>query len=159
MQCIKLNKLFNTSNRFTNISVAHNNSIVLKADTGASKHYLRKKDATILTNVGRTDSSINVHLPNNAVLKSNISGYIPIRQLSASAKQAYVLPTLTNTSLLSIGQLCNDNCIATFTKEKMFIIKQGQLILTGMRNYTDGLWDVHCKQSSQQTHKYTTTTN
>jgi len=98
-------------------------------------------------------------LPNNEILTSNISGYIPIKQLSAPAQQAYVLPSLTNTSLLSIGQLCNDNCIAIFTKEKMFIINQGQLILTGMRNYTDGLWDVRCNHSSQQTHKYTTTNN
>ena len=157
MQCVKLKRLFNISNKFTNISIAHNNPIVLKADTGASKHYLRNVDATILTNVGQIDSSINVHLPNNEILKNKISGYIPIKQLLAPGQQAYVLPTLTNTSLLSIGQLCNDNCIAIFTKEKMLIIQQGQIILTGMRNYTDGLWDVLCKKSSQQAHKYTAT--
>ena len=37
------------------------NPIILKADTGANKHYLRNVDATILKNVGQTDSSINVH--------------------------------------------------------------------------------------------------
>ena len=157
MQYFELNYLFNISNKLANISVAHNNPILLKADTGASKHYLRNVDATILNNANTNISSINVYLPNNEVLTSNVSGHLPIKELSAPAQQTYALPTLTKISLLSIGQLCNDNCIAIFTKKKVFIIKLGQLILTGMRNYNDDLWDVICKQSSQLSHKYTTT--
>ena len=157
MTCFKLNNLFNINNQSTKNSVAHRTPILLKADTGASKHYVRKSDVTILKNVQNVAKSISVHMPNNEIIRSTTSGQLPIKKLSPTAKQAHVLPALTNTSLLSIGQLCNDDCIAIFTKTKMYILKQGQIILTGMRNYTDGLWDVICKQSQQTSLNHTTT--
>ena len=44
-----------------------------------------------------------------------------------------------NESLVSIGQLCDDNCRAIFEKGKMFVTKESKSILHGDRNYTDGL--------------------
>ena len=43
---------------------------------------------------------------------------------------------------MSIGQLCNDDCIAVFTKENMKVLKDEKIILHGIRNQSDGLWDV-----------------
>ena len=60
-----------------------------------------------------------------------------------------VLAGLTNSSLLSIGQFCDDNCIAVFSKFKLCVYKKGKLILTGTRNWTDGLWDIIIPQKQQ----------
>ena len=128
--------------KLLNSSVAHHKSIVLKADTGASKHYLRPNDAQLLTNINNAASPITVHLPNNDTIQSTTSGQLPFGALTDLAKQAYILPSLTNSLLLSIGQLCNENCIAIFTKRLMLILHKGKIILTGNRNYSDGLWDV-----------------
>ena len=57
-----------------------------------------------------------------------------------------ILPKLTNTSLLSIGQLCDDNCIALFRKHDLHVFKNNRLVLKGLRNYLDGLWDVPLRQ-------------
>ena len=82
-------------------------------------------------------------LPNGQTIKITKKGLLPIdNNLSKTAKMAYILPQLQNTSLLSIGQLCDDNCLAIFDKRNMYIIKNNKIILRGIRNLSDGLWDV-----------------
>ena len=61
---------------------------------------------------------------------------------SVRAKTAHVLAGITNASLLSIGQLCDDNCIAILDKKKIEIFKDNACVLTGTRNTADGLWDI-----------------
>ena len=80
-----------------------------KADSGASKHYIRELDEDLLDNVV-VDDGPAVTLPDKSILKSNKSGFIPVPQLSQKARQAHIIPGLTNSSLLSMGQLCDDNC-------------------------------------------------
>ena len=60
-----------------------------------------------------------------------------------------MIPHITNTSLLSIGQLCNDDCIALFHKKFLHIYKNNKLILRGNRNQLDGLWDIPFRQCPQ----------
>ena len=43
-------------------------------------------------------------------------------------------------SLVSIGQLCDARCIATFDKHHVFIKKGDKLILQGQRDPATGLW-------------------
>ena len=49
--------------------------------------------------------------------------------------------------MLSIGQLCDDNCWGLFNKKDLLIFKKRKLILRGKRNLRDGLWDVHLKSN------------
>ena len=44
--------------------------------------------------------------------------------------------------MLSIGQLCDEGCIAIFDKHKLRVFKKDKCILQGIRNKSDGLWDV-----------------
>ena len=50
--------------------------------------------------------------------------------ISSAAKIEHVIPNLSSASFLSIGQLCDDNFLAFFTKEKVFIFKN-KLLLQG----------------------------
>ena len=78
------------------------------------------------------------------------TGTLPLnRFLSKLAKTGNVLKGLTNSPLLSIGQLCDDNYVAVFSNFNLRMYKQGQLILTGICNWTDGLWDVVVPQIQQ----------
>ena len=49
---------------------------------------------------------------------------------------------MTNESLSSIGQLCDDDCIDIFSKNDLNIFKNKKLLLQEKRNKKDGLWDV-----------------
>ena len=60
-----------------------------------------------------------VYLPNDEIFKSTHDAILPIPTVSTQAKEATIFPALTNSSLLSIGQLCNDDCTAIFTKTDM----------------------------------------
>ena len=76
-------------------------------------------------------------------MKTIGTGILPQNALlSKIAQTGNVLKGLKNSSLLSIGKLYDDNCIAIFSKFRLRIYKNGNLLLTGMRNWTDGLWDV-----------------
>ena len=55
--------------------------------------------------------------------------------------KVYVFPHLTNESLISVGQLCDDGCIVFFTQNHFYVTKNDQLIIKGNRNPSDGLWD------------------
>ena len=49
---------------------------------------------------------------------------------------------LHSASLISLGQLCDDDCIAILDKNEINILKDSKIILKGRRNKTDGLWDI-----------------
>ena len=44
--------------------------------------------------------------------------------------------------LKSIGQVCDDDCVALFTKVNVNIYKDGIIIIVGKRNDTNGLWNI-----------------
>ena len=50
---------------------------------------------------------------------------------------------LKNASLISLGQLCDDDCKVFLDKRKLAVYKNDKLIIHGSRNYSDRLWDVH----------------
>jgi hypothetical protein len=82
-------------------------------------------------------------LPDSTHVQATHSGLLPLHHgLSKTAKTAHVLDGMTNSSLISIGQLCDDDCIAILDKRRLQVFKNSKCILLGPRNKTDGLWDI-----------------
>jgi hypothetical protein len=82
-------------------------------------------------------------LPDSNHVQATQSGLLPLHHsLSTTAKTAHVLDGMTNLSLISIGQLCDDNCVAILDKQRLQVFKNNKCILMGPRHKTDGLWDV-----------------
>jgi hypothetical protein len=76
-------------------------------------------------------------------MQATHSVHIPLAPpLSKQAQQGQVLDGLKTGSLISIGKLCDDDCIAIFSKFNVIIIKNSQLIITGTRNGRNGLWNI-----------------
>jgi hypothetical protein len=63
-------------------------------------------------------------------------------ELSTSATVGHIFDNLKSGSLISIGQLCDDDCVALFTKYNVKIYKNGHAIIVGQRNATNGLWNI-----------------
>ena len=62
-------------------------------------------------------------LPDSSHVQATQSGLLPLHHsLSATAKTAHVLDGMTNSSLISIGQLCDDDCVAILDKQRLFYI-------------------------------------
>ena len=125
-----------------NLTRNNSNYIIAKADSGASNSYWREEDKEILKNITRVDGP-SVTLPNNSTLKSNEEGDIPLSPLlSNNAKKASIIPGLMSSSLISLGQIVDDDCTFILDKKKLVAVKNKDIVLTGIRNFNDGLWDI-----------------
>eukprot|EP00978_Attheya_sp_CCMP212_P003910 scaffold8341_cov57-Attheya_sp.AAC.7 len=109
-------------------------------DTGCSGHYFM--NTAPVSQITPAKTSLQVSLPNGHVINSSHSAYLNIPGLPASARECHIFPELTSGSLLSIGLLCDHDCDVNFRKCKVHIIYEGNEILTGQRDYSNGLWSI-----------------
>ena len=102
-----------------------------KGDSAASHHYWREKDARCLSNIQRCHGT-SVRLPNNEFIPSTQQGLLPLStKLSTRARTVKILPQLNSASLISMGQLCDDDCRVVLTKEHLVAVKDNEIILQG----------------------------
>ena len=86
-------------------------------DTAATVHYLHPDALTHCSHILRTTSSPTVQVANGNVIKLYLRATLKMtKNKSPNAQSAHVLNYLTTGRLFSIKQLCDDNCIAIFTK-------------------------------------------
>ena len=98
-------------------------TIVAKGDSAASKNYWREEDIKILSNV-QPYSGQSVILPDGDLLAPSQKGLLPLsNEFSNEAKEATVLKALKSSSLVSLGQICDDNCTIILDKEKLVALK------------------------------------
>ena len=121
----------------------------MKADSGATGNYVKPSDSHVLKNITTTPGP-KVMLPYSSIIQSNQSGTLPIPGLSEIATRAHIYNDLHSLSLLSVGRLCNDDCLVLFDKQHMKVFQNNKEILRGDRNHQDGLWDVNLSTLQQQ---------
>ena len=97
-----------------------------------------------------------VLLPDASTISSDEKGTLPLWDLSTTAKTAMVLPQFRSLSLVSIGQLCDDNCKVLLTKKKLYAIKEVEIILEGTRNLNNGLWHILIQKKTVTSEMYVT---
>ena len=119
----------------------------MKADSDASGTYLMKNHANKLTNLQLTNDGPMVGTPTGLLIELDEKVNLPVQGLSDEATNAHVFPALTSASLLSMGQLCDNDCTAIFTKNDLKIFKNEKLVIKGVCNNKDGLWDVRTLRS------------
>jgi hypothetical protein len=101
------------------------------------------QDQTALTTLRPTPFGPTVMLPDGTHIQAMHSGLLPFHpSLSNKVKTAHVLDGITNASQISVGQLCDNDCIAVIDKKLIKIFKNNKCILEGQRNTRDGLWDI-----------------
>ena len=73
------------------------------------------------------------------------------KHLSTKTQTATVLKNLKSSSLISLGQICDDNCTIVMDSKKLYAAKTNNIvidvdennkIMTGIRNPQDGLYDI-----------------
>ena len=80
-------------------------------------------------------------------MTSHLHGLLPLSpHLSNTAQSAFVLNDLSNGTLISLAHLCDDNCLALFTKCDVTIHKNNQVIING-KHLSNGLWSLPIQPS------------
>jgi hypothetical protein len=92
-----------------------------------------------------------VVLPDGRTIKSTHVTELDVPDLPLAARTAHIFPGLTNGSLISIGQLCDHGCIATFTSDAVTITLDKKVILRGDRSAPNRLWTLHAPSSTPPT--------
>ena len=95
----------------------------MAANTGATTNLA--KDDTPLANEQPTPNGISVTTASNDTIIGTSKGYLPINT-NPKAATCHQVPNI-HTPLLSVGQLCNENCTAVFTKDKVTIAKENNI--------------------------------
>ena len=107
---LHMNSLKIDNNIITLSDVPPKYNIISEGDSGASTHYWQEADAACLTNV-RPYNKPSVILPDSDTIAPLKKGVLPLSsKLPIAAKMTTVLPYLKNSSLISLGQVCDDKC-------------------------------------------------
>ena len=104
--------------------ISQHNVCIAKADSGASNHFWREKDAHILDHI-KEEIGPPVKLPNSETINDNKVGSLPnLSKLSSAAKKVRILKDLHSSNLLSLGQLADDGCTTEISQHDLIIKKE-----------------------------------
>ena len=88
-------------------------------------------------------------MPDGHYINSTGTTSIDWPDLPPAARTAHILPQLDPHSLVSIGVLCDHDCIATFDKKSVQIHRHNKQILHGIR-LPNGLWSLPLYSPQEQ---------
>ena len=86
-------------------------------------------------------------------MASTHQAHIPLQKSSIQAKHLEIFPKL-HSSTIFFGQLCDNECIVTFDKHKVIVIKNKDIVNEGYQDLTNGLLWLplhHQDQNNKQT--------
>ena len=89
-------------------------------------------------------------IPNGANITAHARYNLQLQNVSQQASEANILPSFKHL-LLSVGQLCDDDCIAIISKHQCTIYnKHNQPAVMGIQNHTTGLYEQHISTHNNQ---------
>ena len=116
-------------------------------DSGSTNLLLRQSDAAAVICTS-TLELISVALPNGTTIFATSCGHLHFPNLPTPIP-AYIFPdTILHTSLLSVSELCNAGCVATFNDTSFQFTYNILMVLNGTKSSTDKLWLVQLPNSS-----------
>jgi hypothetical protein len=75
-------------------------------------------------------------------MHSSHKTHLQLPHIATAATEAHIFPTMKEHSLISIGQLCDAGCLATFDATSVLVTHQDQTVLKGQRDAITKLWTV-----------------
>jgi hypothetical protein len=85
-------------------------------------------------------------MPNGTTIQSSHTCNLFLTDLPHQDRQAHILPGLVHNSLISVGQLCDNECSVTFTHDQVTVFRKGKEVMYGSRDPKSRLWRVNLNQ-------------
>jgi hypothetical protein len=99
----------------------------------------------------KSQNPLMVRLPNGATMESSHTAALDIPELNTAASIGHVFPGMSNHSLLSVGQLCNEGHTVTFKNASVTTCDSQEFqILSGAGSLDTGLWRINLRREHQQ---------
>jgi hypothetical protein len=101
-------------------------------DSGATGTFLASADVQHLHHPLPISNGPHVLSASSDVMSFALYGILPLSpHLSTTAQSAFVLDGLRNQTLVSLAHLCDDDCVAIFTRFGVQILKHNTFLITG----------------------------
>ena len=140
-----------TSRAETNI-ISSNKYYAALADTAATHNYLDNEASNFCDNLIPAFGP-NIKVENGNIITLNQQSTLELsNKLSKQAQLSYIIDKLATGSLISIGQLCGNDCTAFFSKYNLKIIKNNTVIIECKQN-CQGLRDILLENTSTPQHR------
>ena len=111
-------------------------------DSGATGTFVSSADAVYLRQSVPLSNGPTVLSASGTGMTATQRGTLPLSPLlSDAAQSAFVLDDLRTGTLISLAQLCDDDCTAIFSKNNVKIVKMNTVIINGTRT-PNGLWTI-----------------
>ena len=118
-------------------------------DSGATGTFVTVDDAHHLQHTTVISDGPTILSGSGTTMPATSQGQLPLStQLSDAAQSAFVLDDLKTGTLISLSQLCDDDCIAIFSKYDVKILKHNNIIIQGKRE-PNGLWSLPLARTSK----------
>jgi hypothetical protein len=85
-------------------------------------------------------------MPSGTTIQSSHTCNLLLTDLPHQARQAHILPGLVHNSLISVGQLCDNECSVTFAQDHVTVARNGKNAMYGSRDPKSRPWRVDLKQ-------------
>jgi hypothetical protein len=122
-------------------------------DSGATGTFVATSHIPYLSHTTPIANGPTVLSASGTPMRSQLQGTLPLSTLlSLKAQSAFVLDDLQTGTLISLAQLCDDDCIAIFNKYEVRITKKDKIIITGKR-MSNGLWSIPIQGTTPQIHQ------
>ena len=90
-----------------------------------------------------TKNPISARMPDgDSIISSHDAVLDMTRKLSERARTGHVFPDLQSGPLLSLGVMCDDGCTVILHADILYITKDGETLLTGLKNRSNGMWEI-----------------
>jgi hypothetical protein len=122
--------------------VTTNDTAIL--DSGCTSNFLSATAPS--NNKQEAHVPISVNKPNGTTIQSSHTCDLLLTDFPPQARKANILPGLVHNSLISVGKLCDNGCIVTFTQEQVTVSKNEKCLMYGSRDPRSRLWRVYLKQ-------------
>ena len=91
---------------------------------------------------GQTTEELQVKLSDGATITSTHTVLLDLPQLPMKARRAHIFPNIKHASL-SISMLYEEGCMSIFDDEKVYIVKDGTVLLHGFKDKYTRLYMVN----------------
>ena len=114
-------------------SIYLDSSLESVADSGTTGHYITTKTPCVDKRIA--NNKIPIKMLNGEIIKSTHIALLPQHNLPDNARKAHIFPGLQK-PLISIGTLCDNNCIAVFDAKRVTIYDQTtrNIVMQGHRD-------------------------
>eukprot|EP00804_Cyclotella_cryptica_P004967 CCRYP_014094-RA/>CCRYP_014094-RA protein AED:0.12 eAED:0.01 QI:0/0/0/1/1/1/2/0/1245 len=118
-------------------------------DSGATAHFRIK--GAMVKNKQPTCNPLKIKLPDGSVIQSTHTCNLDIPWLPDSVTEAHIVPGLAHSLLVATRKFCDAGCKIIFDLDGCRIIYKGNVVLTGTRDPSSGLWRVPINPTSTLT--------